>query len=275
MIQVLAGLAAAVAVGGVCLIIAGALPTARLSLRWRGLGAGRQRLLVLGLAAGLVTALFTRWLPSLLLVPLVIAVVPSLLRDPADRDVEILEALDRWVRGLTASLLTGRSVSDAIKSTRGQAPPVLAEPVRLLAVRLDQHWPLPEALSAFADEVAHPDSDAVAAALIVAGQRGTSAAATLEALADSVQDRLGAAREMSNERAKPRIVVRQVTAITAVVLGLAIVTSPAYFAPYRSGLGPLIATGLVLIYIGALAKLQAAGRPAPRARIRLETGATL
>ena len=273
--------AGAVAACGLCLVIVGLLPlSARVprvgppiwdapSRRWRQLSPARRRLILLGLGAGAVAALVTRWIPALVVVPLLVVVLPYLLADPENREIEVLEALDRWVRGLTASLLTGRSVVDAIRSTRQQAPPAINEAVMLLAARLDERWPLPEAMAGFADDVDHADADAVAAALIVAGQRGTGAAATLEALADAVQDRLVAAREMDNERAKPRIVVRQVTAITGVVLALALVTSPAYFAPYRTGFGPWIATALVAIYLGALAKLRAASRPEPRARIRL------
>ena len=283
MITAIVVLAGAVGAGGLCLIIAGfftdrasqsrssSLATG-LRARWHRLAPARQRLFLIGLIAGAVVTVVTRWLPALVIVPLLIVTVPTLLADPENREVTVLEALDRWVRGLTASLLTGRSVPDAIRSTRTQAPPVIAEAVELLAVRLDERWPLPEAMSGFADDVDHPDADAVAAALIVAGQHGTSAAATLEALADAVQDRLSAAREMDNERAKPRIVVRQVTAITGVVIGLALVTSPAYFAPYGHGLGPWLATGLVLSYLFSLAKLRSASLPAPRARIRLEAG---
>lgn len=284
MIAWLASLAALVAIAGIGLAIAGLRPSARLvgnrgglaqagplaklSRRWAGLGAGRQRLVVVGLVAGLVALPITRWVPALVIVPLVVIALPGLLGAPRNRDIEVLEALDRWVRALIASLMTGKSVADAIRSTRRQAPPAIAEAVLLAAARLDERWSLPETMVGLTDDIDHADADSVAAALIVAGQRGTAAAVTLEALADSLQDRLAAARDIDNERAKPRIVVRQVTAITGVVLGLALVTSPAYFAPYRSGLGPWIAIGLALVYIGALAKLQAGSRPARRTRIR-------
>jgi len=214
----------------------------------------------------------SRWVPALVIVPLAIIAGPGLLGDPKNRDVEVLEALDRWVRALIASLLTGKSVSDAIRSTRRQSPPAIFEAVSLVAARLDERWSLPDAMGGFSDDVDHADGDAVAAALIVAGQRGTSAAVTLGALADALQDRLAAAREMDNERAKPRIVVRQVTAITGVVLALALITSPTYFTPYREGIGPWLATGLALVYVGALAKLQAASRPPARTRIHIERG---
>jgi len=277
MITALAGLAAALALAGVGAIVLGALPlprasgrtsTPRLVTYWRDLPSGQKRLAIGGLIAGVVVLAVTRWVPAVVIVPAVVVAGPRLLGDPKNRDIVVLEALDRWVRALTASLLTGRSVPDAIRSTRRQAPEVLSDAVTLTALRLDERWALPDALAGFADDVDHADADAVAAALVVAGQRGTGAAATLEALADALQDRLAAAREIDNERAKPRIVVRQVTAIIAVVLVLALVTSPAYFAPYRSGVGPWIAVGLALVYIASLARLQAASQPRPRARLR-------
>jgi len=273
----LAGLAAALVLAGVGTVVLGALPLPRrdgrggaswLVRHWRGLSAGQKRLVFGGLAAGAVVLAVTRWVPALVIVPAAVIAGPRLLGDPVNRDILVLEALDRWVRALTASLLTGRSVPDAIRSTRRQAPDELSDAVTLAALRLDERWTLPDALAGFADDVDHADADAVAAALVVAGQRGTGAAATLEALADSLQDRLAAAREIDNERAKPRIVVRQVTAIIGVVLVLALITSPAYFAPYRSGVGPWIALGLALVYIGSLARLQSASRPRVRARLR-------
>jgi len=280
MTTALAGVAAALALAGVGVIVLGALPlqradgrggTNRLMTYWRNLPVGQKRLVVAGLVAGVVVLAVTRWVPAVVIVPVVVVAGPRLLGDPKNRDIIILEALDRWVRALTASLLTGRSVPDAIRSTRRQAPEVLADAVTLAALRLDERWTLPDALAGFADDVNHADADAVAAALVVAGQRGTGAAATLEALADALQDRLAAAREIDNERAKPRIVVRQVTAIIGVVLVLALITSPAYFAPYRSGVGPWIAVGLALVYVASLARLQAASQPRPRARLRQES----
>jgi len=280
MIAGLAGLAAALALAGLGAVVMGALRLerragrgdARLSTYWRDLPVGQKRLVYAGLAAGVVVLAVTRWVPAVVIVPLAVVAGPRLLGDPKNRDIVVLEALDRWVRALTASLLTGRSVPDAIRSTRRQAPDAIGDAVTLAALRLDQRWTLPDALAGFADDVNHADADAVAAALVVAGQRGTGAAATLEALADALQDRLAAAREIDNERAKPRIVVRQVTAIIAVVLVIALVTSPAYFAPYRTGVGPWIALGLALVYIASLARLQAASQPRARARLRQAKG---
>ncbi|MFZ0531029.1 MAG: hypothetical protein WAL91_10910, partial [Propionicimonas sp.] len=96
---------------------------------------------------------------------------------------------------------------------------------------------------------------------------GTGAAATLAALADNIQDRLRALREIETERAKPRIVVRQVTAVTLVVLGLALAFGGQFFEPYSSGLGQLLLTMLVGAYLGSLLFLRRMTTPRPRPRI--------
>ena len=51
---------------------------------------------------------------------------------PKPRDVELLEALDRWVRSLAATLATGKSVTDAIRVSRRTAPPLIAEEIGTL-----------------------------------------------------------------------------------------------------------------------------------------------
>jgi len=187
---------------------------------------------------------------------------------PSNRDLAVLEALDRWVRTLGSLLPTGRSISDAIRVSVGQAPALLAPHLRLLTARLDDRWTSGQALLALADELDSPDADAVLAALSLAAERGgTGASATLVALADNIQDRLRALREIETERAKPRFVVRQVTVITLVVLSLALLFGGSFFAPYGSGLGQILLTALVFAYLGSLLLLRRLTVPRPRQRI--------
>ena len=238
---------------------------------WRGLPAGQRRLIIVALAAGVLAYAVTLWPPALVIIPAPIIALPLLLADPPNHRIEMLEALDRWVRALAASIPTGKSIPDALQATRAQAPGLLAEPVSLLAQRLAQRWSVADALRALADDCDSPDVDAVAAALIVAGDRGgLGATATLEALADSIQDRLAAARDIETERAKPRIVVRQVTGIIIAVIVVVLITSPDYFSAYRNGVGPLIMAGLVAIFLGSLFRLRMAGVPRRQARILTE-----
>ena len=224
--------------------------------------------LALALAAGFVAAAIVGWPLLAVLVPLVAYGLPMVLSAPSNRDLAVLEALDRWVRSLASLLPTGRSISDAIRVSVGQAPTLLAPHLRLLTARLDDRWTTAQALLSLADELDSPDADAVLAALsLAAGRGGTGATATLAALADNIQDRLRALREIETERAKPRIVVRQVTLITLVVLGLALTFGRSFFAPYGSPLGQLLLAALVLAYLGALLFLRRLTLPRPRQRI--------
>ncbi|MCA0296572.1 MAG: type II secretion system F family protein [Actinobacteria bacterium] len=277
----LAAVCGMVLAGGVVLVIAGfnsppaQHPTSSTGL-WKKLVDGRGGAAVrrrwwqalLAVAAGLVAAALTGWPLLLVLVPAVAFGLPLVLAAPANRDLELLEALDRWVRTLGSLLPTGRSITDAIRVSVRQAPAVLAPHLRLLTARLDDRWTVQQALFALADEVDSPDADAVLASLALASQRGgTGASAVLAALADNIQDRLHALREIETERAKPRIVVRQVTVVTAAVLGLALLFGGSFFAPYATPLGQVVLAALVATYLGSLLFLRRLTLPRPRQRI--------
>ncbi|MGV8907345.1 MAG: type II secretion system F family protein [Propionicimonas sp.] len=276
-----AGLCGVLIVGGLVLLLAGLhshpQPASAVSTgMWTRVvhtGPGRALRargwqLLLAIAAGLVAATFSGWPLLVVLVPVVAYGLPAVLSAPSNRDLAVLEALDRWVRTLGSLLPTGRSISDAIRVSVGQAPALLAPHLRLLTARLDDRWTSSQALLALADELDSPDADAVLAALSLAAERGgTGASATLAALADNIQDRLRALREIETERAKPRIVVRQVTVITLVVLSLALAFGGSFFAPYSSGLGQILLAALVIAYLGSLFLLRRLTLPRPRQRI--------
>lgn len=246
----------------------GAAPLGRLRARLRRL----DRREAVRASASVVLAVMLTWSTGwpllLVVVPLAGVGLPRLLGSPPQTDIELLQALDRWIRILNATLTTGRSITDALRASGRQAPPLLAGPLTLLVQRLDDRWPPDQALLALADELDSADADAVIASLVLSVRRGgTGSTVTLAALADSLQDRLKALREIEAERAKPRIVVRQVTIITLVVLGGALLTGREFFAPYGSGVGQVILAGLVSTYVGALVFLRRLTLPRRRARI--------
>ncbi len=231
---------------------------------------GTRRLMLLGLccAAGAVAASLTGWTLLIVLAPVLGVLLPYLLGKPSGRDLYLLTALDRWVRSLAAILPTGRSIADAIRVSARQAPESLAGPLNLLVERLNDRWTLRQALYALADELDSPDADAVLAALALAADRGgTGAHTTLTALADSLQERVRALREIETERAKPRIVVRQVTGITLIVLAVALAFGGAFFEPYRTPVGQVILAVLIAAYLGSLFMLRRLSEPRPRQRI--------
>lgn len=212
---------------------------------WLGLGAGA--------VLGAVLTSILGWPLLIVLTPAAVVGLPRLLSDPPQDDLLLLEALDRWVRAMLAQLSTGKSITDAVRLSARTPPRLLAAPLALVVRRLDDRWTTPQALQAMADELGSPDADAVLAALILLAQRGGSGATvTLDALADSIQDRLRALREIETERAKPRIVVRQVTVIMAIALVGFMVFSPDFFAPYATPVGQLVLVGLLGAYLASV-----------------------
>ncbi|WP_347348734.1 type II secretion system F family protein [Nigerium sp.] len=281
MSPVLAAAAAMVTIGGLLLAVAawrGEIPQ-RSSTRstglwtkavdqYRKLTRRQVALGVLGLAAGAFLAAVTGW-PIMLPVGVAAVVgLPVLLSEPPQTELRLLEALDRWVRVMLGVMSTGKSITDALRLSVRQAPTPLAAPLARVVRRLDDRWPPAQALLAMADELDSADADAVLAALMLSIQRGGSGASgTLHALADTLQARLRALREIEAERSKPRAVVRQVTIITAVVLGGGLLIARDFFAPYGSPVGQAILVTLLAVYAASLAMLRRMTLPRRRERI--------
>jgi tight adherence protein B len=244
---------------------------ARLTRRPPGPRGRRRDLVLLGsLLTGFLLAALSGWVVAMLIIPLLALGLPYLLVVPKPRDVQLLEALDRWVRSLAATLATGKSVTDAIRVSRRTAPPLISEEIGTLVVRLNNRWETDDALRRFADDLDSPDADGVIAALMLAVNRGaTGASVTLQALADSLQSQLKSRRVIEIERAKPYVVVRQVTVISLITLVGVYLMSPTFFQPYRTPLGQLILTVLLTLYLGSLILMRRKAQQHARPRILL------
>jgi tight adherence protein B len=231
---------------------------------------GRQRdlILLLSMIIGCLIAMLTGWLILIVVLPLLALGLPYLLILPKPRDIQLLEALDRWVRSLAATLSTGKSITDAIRISRRTASPLLADEVNLLVTRLNNRWETRDALMRFADAIDSPDADGVVAALILASSRGANGASvTLQALADSIQAQLKGRRVIEVERSKPYVVVRQVTVISLSTFVLVFLLSPDFFAPYRTPLGQALLSALLIIYFASLVLMRRKAHQPDRPRI--------
>lgn len=247
---------------------------ARLTRRPTG-RAGRRRDLVLAgsTGVGVIVAATTGWVVAIIVAPLLALGLPYLLSLPSARDIQLLEALDRWVRGLAATLSTGRSVTDSIRLSRRTAPPIIAGEVGMLISRLDNRWDTQDALRRFADDLDSADADPVVAALMLAADRGAvGASTTLRELAESIQDQLKGRRLIETERNKPYVVIRQVTVITMITLVGVFALSPGFFAAYRTPVGQVVLSVLVVCYVASLVLLRRRAKQAPRDRILIRVG---
>jgi len=231
-------------------------------------GRRRDMILLSSVVIGCVTAMLTGWLILIVVLPLLVLGLPYLLILPTQRDIELLEALDRWVRSLAATLATGKSITDAIRISRRTAPALLADEINMLVTRLNNRWETRDALMRFADAIDSPDADGVVAALILASSRGANGASvTLQALADSIQAQLKGRRAIEVERSKPYVVVRQVTVISLSTLVLVFLLSPDFFAPYRTLVGQTLLSGLLIIYVASLVLMRRKAQQPDRPRI--------
>ena len=242
---------------------------ARVTRRPQG-SPGRQRdlILLLSMIIGCLLAMLTGWLILIVMLPLLALGLPYLLILPKPRDIQLLEALDRWVRSLAVTLGTGKSITDAIRISRRTAPPLLADEINLLVTRVNNRWETRDALMRFADAIDSPEVDGVVAALILASSRGANGASvTLQALADSIQAQLKGRRVIEVERSKPYVVVRQVTVISLSTLVLVFLLSPNFFAPYRTPLGQTLLSALLIIYLASLLLMRRKAHQPDRPRI--------
>jgi hypothetical protein len=94
----------------------------------------------------------------------------------------------------------------------------------------------------------------------------------LHALADSIQAQLKGRRAIEMERAKPYVVVRQVTVISMLTLLLVLGLNPQFFEPYRTPLGQVILSVLVCLYLGSLILMRRRAQQRPRQRILIGDG---
>ena len=215
-----------------------------------------------------VATWYTGWPLLLVVVPVATLGLPKLLSEPAQTDIELLQSLDRWVRVVAATMSSGKSILDSLRLSVRQVPPPLRDPLVMLVRRLDDRWTPQQALRALADELSSPDADAVVASLILSVERGgNGSVTTLSALADSIQERLRALREVEAERSKPRVVVRQVTLVTTTVLVAAMVFSREFFTPFATPVGQTILAVLIGAYVASLAFLRRMTLPRRRERI--------
>jgi hypothetical protein len=75
-------------------------------------GQRRDMILLGSVIIGGILALLTGWLILVVVLPILALGLPYLLILPRPRDIELLEALDRWIRSLAAALATGKSITD-------------------------------------------------------------------------------------------------------------------------------------------------------------------
>jgi len=154
-----------------------------------------------------------------------------------------------------------------LTATLRSTPAAIRPEVTILVNRLNANMPTKTALRAFADDLADPTGDVIAATLMMgADHNGDGLASILNGLAESVSDEVRARRAIEADRAKPRQTGRLITIISSSMVLLLLVFSGDYVAPYRTPFGQLTLLILLGAYIGTLLWMRnmSIGKPAAR-----------
>lgn len=235
---------------------------------------GRQRMILAGVGfiAGVVLWALTGWIVWIVVAPLATVGVPWLLSSGnEEHQLNRLEGLETWTRGLAGLTVAGSSLEPTIIASVGSSPESIRDEVALLAARLNARWPTRSALRKFADDLSDPTGDLIVAHLLLAEKvRGAGLANALEDLAQSIAEEVGVRRKIEADRAKPRQAVRITTIATVILLSLMPFISQ-FMAPYRTPLGQLLLLVWIALDVVMLLWLKriTAGKPTPRILVDL------
>jgi Flp pilus assembly protein TadB len=230
----------------------------------------QRNLLRAAVTAGVAVAVLgaTGWVAGAALAALIALLAPALLggRKSTDGAIARTEALASWAHQLRDTMAAAGGLEQAIEASATVAPDAIAQPVRRLALRTGRQ-PLPEALRAFADEVADPLADKIAVALSAAATSGAGdLTGLLGKLADSAQEEARMLLRVQVSRTSIRTSVAIISSVFILFAALMVVLRREYLAPYDSLQGQLVLVlvgGVFLFGLWLLIRL-AATRPAER-----------
>lgn len=213
------------------------------------LRAAPLRRLSLAVVAAMVVLVATGWLPVAGLVLIGIMLFEGRLGGRSDiRNLTVRsDAIAAWTEMIYSTIAAGGGIEKAVIGSARSAPNAIREEVRRLAAQLEVRS-LPEAMRAFAAEVAHPAADKVAVALVLAAEHGShDLVALLRAQVESTRLEARMILEIEAGRARYRTSARIVVAVTVLMAAGLYVADRGYLEPYDTATGQM-----VLLCVGAV-----------------------
>lgn len=166
--------------------------------------------------------------------------------------VERIEAIAVWAETLRDTMAASAGIHEAIRLSARVAPAPIRDEVRNLVLRM-QHQPVAIALRRFAADLAHPISDAVVAALILATTRQAGSLQSVLAItAKGARDSATQWRQVEGRRARTYSQARLAGWTSAVVILFLIVFRRSFLEPYDSvgGQIALVVVGTIFLLSG-------------------------
>jgi tight adherence protein B len=200
-------------------------------------------------ASALVVVATTGWLAGAVLVAAAVLAAPRLIGGRVGREASIArtEAIASWSEMIRDSIAAASGLEEAIVATASVAPPVIRTEVTLLVGRLE-HQPLPEALSAFGEDVAHPSADLVVAALSIAARMEASdLTGLLSRLAEAIRGEARMRIRVDVGRTRVRTATKVIVGVVAATVVFLAVLNRDYLSAYDSAGGQV-----VLLIVGGI-----------------------
>lgn len=221
-----------------------------------------RNLAIIGAALGILTWIITGYAVTVVLVPLLFIIGPTLFSNSAaNTEIERLTAMEEWMRNLSGIMAVGAGLEQAILATGKSVPRALDTEINALLSRLRHGVPIRECLDKFATDLDDSTGDMLVGMLKLASKiRGSGLPAFLNNAAASVADDVRGRRAAETARSGPRTEARWVS-ILAVGFLTALFFLSNFMEPYKTPTGQIVLVILLGTFIGCLLWMRLITRP--------------
>ena len=224
-----------------------------------------------GPVVAILVFLITNWLIVSVVLGLVVIAVPALKSKQRLRRDErgLADAIATWTEQLRDTLAGAHGLEQAIVATSVHAPLAISSAVSRLSAQI-QYGKLSDGLRRFAEDVDHPISDFVAAALITATEyQARDLAQLLGHLAQCAREEGRMRTRIWVGRARTRSSVRIISFVVVSFVSALVVFNRDYLNVYSSFEGQVILSGIFVLFGCSLIMLDQFSRiAAPQRFIR-------
>jgi len=245
---------AAIGTGAWLVITPPGRATARASLVRRaraGLAGPAGLRILLGVGAGVLVLVLSRWVAVAAAVSVVVIAWPVLFGAAAQQRATIakLEGVATWIEALRDIIAASSALPEAIAAASLRPSPALADPMGRVVAHLSAQEPIEQVLRRLADDIDDPIADQAIAALVLNVRvQGRQLQTALSGLAVSTRAEVETRRTVEAERRKSRRAVAIVMVMTvAMTVGMA-VFSREYARPYSTLPGQIVLGVVVALF---------------------------
>jgi tight adherence protein B len=206
----------------------------------------------LAMLIALVVLVVTRWPVAAALAGLCTVLAPRLLGGGRARRAAIAktEAIASWAESVRDTMAAAAGLEEALTATAVAPPAAIAPEVRRLAERL-RHQRLTDALATFGDELDHPSSDLVVAALTIAARmEAADLGSLLSRLAVSIRDDATMRVKVEVGRQRLRTSAKIILGSVAATVVMLMVLNRSYLDAYDTPFGQAMLGVVGAVFVG-------------------------